>query len=97
MRSNHRDIRFIESKGHYLYFKTSNGNITMRGTMYSLEQELEKDGYARCNNSFLVNLSFVTKVTANSCIVDGTSLSISRSKRNLFMQKLTLHLGGRIL
>lgn len=87
-------IGWIESQGHRLTFHTEGG--TSETTVYSMkdiETNLYGDGFRRCNNGCLVNLSKVMAINGNQVIMsDGTALPISRSRKNGFITDLTTHI-----
>lgn len=87
------DILYIEVSNHTLIYHTSAGDIQMRGTISGAEAALGEKNFARCSNSFLVNLAKVTAVGKNSVMVGGEELQVSRSKRDEFMRRLTNYLG----
>ncbi len=92
------DIYFVESSGHYLIYHTAKGDITKRGKLQSVEDELRTYGFARCHASYLVNLEYVESVQNNTVTVMGVELPITRGKRDSFWAELTLFAGkGGIL
>lgn len=55
---------------------------------------LETQDFAYAHNSYIVNLKHVAKVEGNLLVLmDGTALSISRSRKEEFYQKFARYLG----
>ena len=57
-------------------------------SMKNVEGRLNEYGFVRCNNCYLVNLRYVEGVLANSAIVAGDELQISRPRKKPFMDAL---------
>ena len=89
-----RKIIYVESDNHVLTIHTDDGNFEMRGTMKEMEERLSVDSFARCNNSFLVNLKYVRRIVQNDVDVNGEMLPISRPRKKEFIEALTDYLGG---
>lgn len=87
-------IIYIESQDHKVTFHTRDGVFATRETLKNLEQKLKGRSFSRCNNCYLVNLSYVETVQENSVIVAGEPLQISRPKRKAFMEALAAYVGG---
>lgn len=90
------DIYYVEVSGRYVTLHTVSGAIEMHESMKNVEQQLSGDKFIRCDNSFLVNLAYVTRIDANSAIVAGREIPVSRAKRKKFMDALTIYLGKNI-
>ena len=57
---------------------------------------LETQDFAHAHNSYIVNLKHVAKVEGNLLVLmDGTALSISRSRKEEFYQKFARYLGKK--
>ena len=89
-----RSILYVEVRDHSLYYYTGEGEFSATGSMKKLEQELEPQGFARCNNCYLVNLMHVRAVSQEQVVVGETELKISRPRRKAFMQALSAYYGG---
>ena len=89
-----RKIIYVESDNHVLTIHTDDGNFEMRGTMKEMEERLSVDSFARCNNSYLVNLKYVRRIVQNDVDVNGEMLPISRPRKKEFIEALTDYLGG---
>ena len=86
-------ISYIEVSRHNLVYHTDEGEIKARGTLNSLEKQLESENFVRCNSCYLVNMKFVKIVDGDDLILVGARLKISRAKKKAVMQALTNFLG----
>ncbi len=87
------DIIYVRVEGRNVSLHTFNGDMVMRKPMKDVEKLLENHKFVRCDNSYLVNLAFVTSIGKTSAIVAGEEVPVSRAKRKKFMDALTLYLG----
>ena len=86
---NIEEILYVEVMNHTLYYHTAGEKISAYGTIKDCEQKLAPQGFARCSNSYLVNLGHVRQVRGSDVLVDDQWLPIGRTKRKEFMQRLT--------
>ena len=91
------DIRYIETDGHYVIFHTLNGDYRQYSSLSSLERELAKEGFARCNSCYLVNLSYVKSVKGYSVSLDNCDLKISQPRKKEFLRHMTLFFNKQIV
>lgn len=87
------DIIYVKVDGRYVCLHTANGDLTMRKPLKEVEKILENYKFVRCDNSYLVNLSYVTSIGKNSATVAGEEIPVSRAKRKKFTDALTIYLG----
>lgn len=90
------DIFYMEVINHTLVYHTHRGELTERGAIKEREALLEQYDFARCNNSFLVNLRYVQSMTTGAIVVQGRSIPIGRTKKKDFMKRLTEYMGANI-
>lgn len=84
------DIYYIESVGHNLTYHTTNGIFSCRGQpIKAFEQQLKSVNFARCNNSFLVNLRHCREINGDSVTVGDDVLKISRGKKQEFLARFS--------
>ena len=62
--------------------------------MAEAEAAFKDYNFARCSTSFLVNLARVTRIRRDSVSVGGAELPLSRTKKQSFLDALTLFTGG---
>lgn len=89
-------VLYVEVQKHYLTYHTEEGTFTVRETMKVAAERLAPLHFARCSNSYLVNLRHVTMVQENTVRVGQTLLSISRSRKADFLKYLASYLGGTV-
>ena len=90
-----RDLSYVESQGHTLFYHFSDGVIDVRGKLAEQEKEIAAYGFARCNSCYLVNFAYISSIERLSVFLhDGTELRMSRAKRKDFLKKFGDYLGG---
>lgn len=87
-----KDICWIESHMHYLTFSTKKGDFRIYMRMKDIEQTLSGHGFFRINKGIIVNLKYVEAISENDCLVNGTSLPVSRRKKAEFLEALNTFL-----
>lgn len=88
------DIYYIESSLHFVCYHTEKGLLRVRSSMKETEKKFESMSFVRCNNSYLVNLSHVDKVSGDEVTVGNEVLTISRSRKKHFLDALAVYYGG---
>lgn len=96
LKINNQDILYVESYGHNINIYTITGVHCMRGTIKKVEEELMDFHFYRCNNGYLVNLSYVSGVQDEEAMVGKYRLKISRPRKKSFMEALTQYIGGTL-
>jgi len=89
-----RHIYYVEVQNKMLYYYTSKGTYSVKGTLQSVEQQLENYSFAKCNHWYLVNLKHVKEVRKNIAVVGCYEVEISRRNKTTFLKALTEYLGG---
>lgn len=96
------EVFYLEVMKHNVTYHTAQGDYTIRGTMKAAETQLSRV-FARCGNSYLVNLRFVKEVKRTAVCLrgvrdDGTildaELPITRGFRVEFMKAFSAYVGG---
>lgn len=78
-------VHVVEDAIHYGFEK----NVSCKMTLYEMYEILKNYGFEFAHNSYLVNLKYVIRKTSTELeLIDGTRLSISRSKENSFTDAL---------
>lgn len=88
------DIMYVEVIKHKLVFHTVNETLETYGTLKQVEAVLSGANFVRCNQCYLVNLGYVNGAKGFTVTVDNDELTISRSNKKAFFQKLNKFLGG---
>lgn len=87
-------IYYVEVTDHKLIYHTVDGNLENSGSLNSLERELAKYNFSRCNTCYLVNLRFVTALNENTVWVGNDALAVSRSRKKSFFSDIAAYRGG---
>ena len=87
-------ILYIEVANRHLHIHTPERVYVSNGALSKLEKQLEGLPFARCSQSFLVNLHYVRSVERDTVFVQGEALPLSRSKQRAFLQALSDYMGG---
>lgn len=88
------DIMYVEVIKHKLVFHTVNETLETYGTLKQVEAVLSGANFVRCNQCYLVNLGYVNGAKGFTVTVGNDELTISRSNKKAFFQKLNKFLGG---
>ena len=81
-------IMYVEVMDHDLIYHTAEENVITRKTMRDAEQELEQEGFFRCNKCYLVNLAYVDSVKGNDVQVGDQLIAVSRARRKELLNAL---------
>lgn len=87
-------LMYVEVVKHRLYYHLVDDVIEVTGVLSKVEEELKQYGFVRCNQCFLVNAKFVAGVKGFEVRVGNETLTISRPRKNAFMEELTAWLAG---
>jgi len=88
------DIRYVEVCDHNIIWHMTDENINgLRGeTMKAIQARLSGYGFAMCDQSFLVNIKYITSVTKEEVHVGNDVIKISRRRRTEFLSTVARHL-----
>lgn len=88
------DISYLEVINHAVFIHAKYSTHTLYASLSSLEEQLEKCGFLRIHNSYLVNMRFIGKYRSRECILtDGTVLPASERSYSAQKQKYLLWKG----
>ena len=84
------EILRIESDSNYSHVFLTNGKkITLSKTLKDVEESIKGEPFCRIHQSHIININFIDKVDKgeNAYVVmkDGTSITISRSRKDQFL------------
>ena len=88
-------IMYVEIINHRLYYHLVDEVIEKTGVLKEVEKELQKYGFLKCNQCYLVNPRFIISVKGKELLVGNIKLQISRPKYNTFMIELTNWYAGQ--
>lgn len=89
---NMKDIYYLEVLRHKIIYHTTNGDVALWGNLSLEENKLDLEQFAYCNNCYLVNLNYVTKIDNENVYLNKISLKISRGKRKDFIAKVSSYI-----
>lgn len=93
----HQTLKFIDTYDRKVKVHTETEEILSTKKLKDYESELPTSCFARCHNSFLVNLNFVKRVEQLEIqLLSGESLPISQPRRKQFMKSLTEYWGNQL-
>lgn len=90
------DIYYIEVDGHNLIYHTVTGDYKTKSSLVAAEKQLQSTVFVRCNSGYLVNLEYVRSIKGNWVKVANDILPISRPKKQEFIDRFTVYIGGSI-
>ena len=86
------DILYMDVLGHEVVIHRNECTHTLTTSLSSLEEQLQKCGFLRIHNSYLVNMRYIQKYRSRECILtDGTVLPTS--ERNYSVQSKNICCG----
>lgn len=85
------DIAYLEVSGRHTVAHTVLGDFEQNLPLRAMEQKIGGESFCRANSGFLVNLLYVTEVTADACAVEYAGrrevLQLSRSRKKEFSER----------
>jgi len=82
------DISHVEAYGNYLKIHTANKTYITRETMQNIENEMAGSIFVRVHKSFIVNVSFIEKITGNVIYLSRKEIPIGTSYKNELLKHL---------
>ncbi len=95
------DILYVEVQLHYLlyyYRDPDTGKVEVlrtRGSMQDVADQLSRYGFARCNVSYLVNLSCITAISHMDVYLGDQVLRIGRTYKDTFLSEFSRFMAKR--
>jgi DNA-binding LytR/AlgR family response regulator len=86
------EILYVEVKNHNVVIITEKRSYSLRDSMKKIEEELSDSHFARCNQSYLVNLKHVTGIEKDMAYMGEHTVPISRPKKKVFLKALSDYL-----
>lgn len=92
-----REILYFESFKRIVIITTFDKGYQFYAKLDDIERELEKKGFIRCHQSYLVNSIFIRKIEKDTVyLVNGKEIRISRTKSKIAREKFMLLIEGRL-
>lgn len=89
-----QDIIYVEVYSHNILFHLRNTVEECSGSLREYEEQLKDFGFARCSQSYLVNLAYVTGITQDNVQISTQTIPISRREKKAFLSAFTKYDGG---
>jgi DNA-binding LytR/AlgR family response regulator len=80
IRLEHKEILFVEAKGHYLMIKTTDNTYKTLMTLKVFLSKVDNKLFISTHRSYIVNLASVNSINRDSCILDKCTVPISRNE-----------------
>ncbi len=90
---NEEDVLYVEGYNQYVIYHTVSGSYKVHSTLKEAEKSLQ-DGFSRCNNSFIVNMRYLTSIEGTEAVVGKERLPISHGRKKSFLEDVNRYLGG---
>ncbi|MBE6135952.1 MAG: response regulator transcription factor [Erysipelotrichaceae bacterium] len=81
-------LMFVEVIRHRLYYHLVDEVIEVTGTISKAEEELKDYGFLKCNQCYLVNPNYISKIEGLELTVGSSVLLISRPRKKIFLEEL---------
>ncbi len=88
------DIVYVEVSGHQLTFHLKTESFTQRMPLAKAREVLGAD-FVQCNKCYLVNLAYITEINADTVVVGGHSLELSRLKKRELLDAMAAYFGKK--
>lgn len=88
------EIMYIEVLNHTLIYHLTDTSVTISGSMKALIESLKGKPFVQCNQSYLVNLKYVSEFNNSEVKVGEDWLTISRPKKKEFLKAVNLYFTG---
>ena len=86
---NANEIKYVEVINHDLVYHLANGEqVATRCSLKTVQDELERAGFFKCNRCYLVNLRYVTAINDSMVQVGEDELQISRARKSEFLSAI---------
>ena len=87
------DIRYVEVYNHVITYHTTKGNFIARGeSMKTIAANLESCGFSMCDQSYLINLKYITAVDKDEVYIGDDVIKISRRRRSEFLSAVAQYI-----
>ena len=87
---------YVEVMKHRLYYHLIEDTLEVTGTIAKAEEELKQFGFLKCNQCYLVNPRFISKIQGYEVVVGNVTLLISRPRKKAFLEELAKWYSGAL-
>lgn len=85
-----KDIKYIVSEKNYVTVVTTKKRYSYLEALKNLEAKLANELFLRTHKSYIINSSFIDKISGNIVIIDGEKIPIGRTYKKDLFDKLNL-------
>ena len=82
------DLLYIEAKGDYALFKTSEKGYIVHSTMKRVVERLEPYNFIKVHRSYVVNMSKIVDIEESNLLIENKVIPISRANKENLMKRL---------
>ena len=81
-------LLFVEKKGHYVIFHTSEGELLSRMNMNDLMNCLPMDNFVRVHRSFVIAIDKIDTLDKHTVVIRGTRIPVGESYRDSLFDRI---------
>ena len=81
-------LMYVEVVRHRLYYHLVEETLEVTGTITKAEEELKSFGFLKCNQCYLINPRFISKIQGFELTIGNNVLLISRPRKKAFLEEL---------
>ena len=97
LRQDPAELLCVEALNKRTYLHTSAGEtIEIREPLYEVEKMLPAEGFYRCHNAYVVNLSKILRFSAAEVMLPGMNIPVSKHRKKEFFEALAGYRGSMI-
>lgn len=85
-----QDIIYLEADANYTQVYSKDKKFVIRSTLKELEAKLDPNRFVRVHKSFLINLTEIDSIQAESVNIAGKEIPISRNQYSWLLQQIKL-------
>jgi DNA-binding LytR/AlgR family response regulator len=89
-------ITFVETDRKRTLIHTERDPLPCSESLQAVEHKLDDGGFFRIHTSFLINMAFVDTMTSHDVTIDGTTLPVSKHRKQLFLKALADYKGRHL-
>lgn len=82
------DIQYVEAKGDYVLFKTSDESLIIYSTLKNVVAKLPENSFMQIHRSFVVNLTKISDIEETSLSIGKKVIPISRANRQALLKRI---------
>jgi DNA-binding LytR/AlgR family response regulator len=90
-RIEHGRILWLEAANNYVWIHTGSKKYLVYHSLKALEEQLPRELFAQTHKSFIVGKQHIRQVNANTVVLPGAEVPLSRRYRAGFLQQLQLN------